>query len=408
MSNLSRKNVMFRLQTFQTLPNKYEIRRSLITQSNNNNIIQNLSLGPVQNSFNYSNIKNNNTNINDIFKQILEETKTSYKSVDSFKSIKLLELYIRKNRYNIDLIVEKIKDKENPLDENVLMYIIELVLNLITENSKTIYFLQNIIPFLIHKLSKNIDINSITKINSTLKRLIKIGGNNTRKIVEDNLEQLINKFMTENKGFKYESNKFAYIQFFSVVLKSAPAIFYSNFIQNNIKNFLKILDNFKSSKQEIRIIIGKIMIQFISMVTYREKEMRNNYPSIIYIHAYSQYEKHLKENNDIPNNINLFSGLCTILIAIYLAYPAFYKNQYLYTTLVSNIFKAKNSRNNLIKIEFINFVPDMYKMNKEIFTEKYLNTKKRCLYILLAILKKFFLERGLTGNEKFIFIVKNN
>ena len=373
MANISRKNVMYHLHSFQTLSNKYEVRRSLITQSYNNNIIQNLSLGQISNSFNYSTTKNNNTNINDIFKQILEETKTSYKSVDSFQSIKLLELYIRKNRNNIDLIVEKIKDKENPLDENVLTYIIELVQNLITENSKTIYFLQNIIPFLIHKLSKNIDINSITKINSTLKRLIKIGGNNTRKIIEDNLEQLINKFMTENKGFKYESNKFAYIQFFSVVLKSAPAIFYSNFIQNNIKNFLKILDNFKSSKQEIRIIIGKMVMQFTSMVTNREKEMRNNYPSIIYIYVYSQYEKHLKENNDIPNNNNLFSGLCTILIAIYLAYPAFYKNQYLYSTLVSNIFKARNSKNNSIKIEFINFVPDMYKMNKEIFTEKYLN-----------------------------------
>jgi hypothetical protein len=223
MANISRKNVMYHLHSFQTLSNKYEVRRSLMAQSYNNNIIQNLSLGQISNSFNYSTTKNNNTNINDIFKQILEETKTSYKSVDSFQSIKLLELYIRKNRYNIDLIVEKIKDKENPLDENVLMYIIELVLNLITENSKTIYFLQNIIPFLIHKLSKNIDINSITKINSTLKRLIKIGGNNTRKIIEDNLEQLINKFMTDNKGFKYESNKFAYIQFFSV---SHAKIFY--------------------------------------------------------------------------------------------------------------------------------------------------------------------------------------
>ena len=97
--------------------------------------------------------------------------------------------------------------------------------------------------------------------------------------------------------------------------------------------------------------------------------MKYNYPSSIYIHCYSQYEKHLKENNDTPNNLNLFSGLCVVLIAIYLSFPIFFKNKYLYNALVDNIFKAKNSRNNLIKIEFINFVPYLYNMNKELFPQ---------------------------------------
>ena len=392
--NISRKNVFLRFHTFQNINNinsQYDLRKPLISQNNNinNNLSQNLL------SSNY------NTSLNDIFKLIIEEAKTSHKPIDSYNSIKLLEIYIRKNRNNIDLIVSKIIDNEINLDENVLTYIIELVQNLITENNKSINFLQKIIPFLINMLSKNIDINGINKVNLTLKHLIKLGGNNTRKIVEDNLEILIKKFTVDKNCFKYETTKLSYIQFFYSVLKSAPAIFYSYFTQNNnMKSFWKILDNFKSSKQEVRIIIGKLIMQFISMVTNRDKEMKYNYPSSIYIHCYSQYEKHLKENNDTPNNLNLFSGLCVVLIAIYLSFPIFFKNKYLYNALVDNIFKAKNSRNNLIKIEFINFVPYLYNMNKELFIEKYINFfLEHCIDLLnirtnIDILNSLFLTLG--------------
>ena len=390
LPNVSRKNVLLRFHTLQNIHNQYDLRKPFINQNNNiyNNLSQNLLSG------------NYNTSLNDIFKLIIEEAKISHKPVDSFNSIKLLEIYIRKNRNNIDIIVKKIIDNENNLDENVLTFIIELVQNLITENSKLINFLQKIIPFLINMLSKNIDLNGIAKVNLTLKHLIKLGGINTRKIVEDNLETLIKKFV-DKKNFKYETTKLSYIQFFYVVLKSAPTIFYSYFTQNNnMKSFWKILDNFKSSKQEVRTTIGKIIVQFISLVTNRDKEMKYNYPSSIYMHVYSQYEKHLKENNDAPSNLNLYSGLCIVLIAIYLSFPVFFKNKYLYSSLVDNIFKGKNSKNNLIKIEFINFVPFLYNMNKELFTEKYINFfLDHCINLLnvktnIDILNSIFLTLG--------------
>ena len=231
-----RKSQMYRIQTAQNLPNQFDIRKTLLPQNLNNNIIHNYSSSSqllFPNLINSKNTNKNNNDINDIFKLIIEESKSSHKSVDSFHSIKLLEIYIRKNRGNIDLIVNKILESENTLDENILTYINQLVQNLITENTKSINFLQKIIQFLINLLSKNIDLAAIYKINSTLKRLIKIGGNNTHKIIEDKLEHLIQKFVLDNKDnktFKYESSKLAYIQFFCIVLKSAPAIFYSNFI----------------------------------------------------------------------------------------------------------------------------------------------------------------------------------
>ena len=229
--NIPRKNVLLRFHTFQNIHNQYDLRKSFINHNNNinNNLYQNLLSG------------NYNTSLNDIFKLIIEEAKTSHKPIDSFSSIKLLELYIRKNRSNIDLIVKKIIDNEINLDENIITYIIELVQNLITENNKSINFLQKIIPFLINMLSKNIDINGIIKVNLTLRHLIKLGGNNTRKIVEDILEGLIKKFTTDKRGFKYETTKLSYIQFFLTVLKSSPAIFYSYFTQNNnMKSFWRI------------------------------------------------------------------------------------------------------------------------------------------------------------------------
>ncbi len=364
-----RKSGKHSFHSFQTLANQFERKSVYIPQSFINNINQNITSGSSKNSLYYK-----INNLDDIFKMIIEESKTNSKSVDSYQSIKLLETYIRKNRNNIDSIGQKICENENDLDENLLTYIIELVPNLIIENRKLINYLQIIIPFLINTLSKNIDLTCIGKINATLKRLIRIGGNKIRKVIEEKIEELLQKFYTDSKNLKYENTKYAYIQFFCVVLKSAPTIFYSNFIQgNNIRNFLKILENFKSSKIEIRQIIGQLVVQIISMVTNREKEMKNNYPSTIYIQLYSQYEKHLQENGDIPNNLNLFSGFITILISIYLSYPIFFKNQYLYSSLVKNILKAKNSRNNLIKIEFINFAPQLYKMNKELFIEKYIN-----------------------------------
>lgn len=95
MSIISRKIVVSRFHTFQNL-NNYDIRKSFLLQNNINNI-------PNTNTQKNS----SNTNIDDIFKMIIDESKNSRKSIDSYQSIKLLEIYIRKNRNDIDIITKK-------------------------------------------------------------------------------------------------------------------------------------------------------------------------------------------------------------------------------------------------------------------------------------------------------------
>ena len=250
--------------------------------------------------------KNNNSELSEIFKLIKAESKSSSNSIDSYQSIKLLTIYIRRNRTNIENTVKKISDileSYNDLNDKVLIYIIELVLNLITENSQIINFLNRILPILINILTqKNIDLSSIENVNNTLGRLIKIGGVYTRKITEMHLEEILNKF-SKDRNFKYENTRFSYIQLLCIIIQNAPMMAFGKLIQQyNFNIFLKILDNFKDPKIEIRITIGELVTQFINMLGNRDKDMKKHYIAALFTYIFAQYEKHLKENNDIPNN----------------------------------------------------------------------------------------------------------
>ena len=358
MSIMARRGSV-QLYNIQSSNIPYERRRTIINNINSN-----------------FNPKNNNSELSEIFKLIKDESKSSSNSIDSYQSIKLLTIYIRRNRTNIENTVKKISDileSYNDLNDKVLIYIIELVLNLITENSQIINFLNRILPILINILTqKNIDLTSIENVNNTLGRLIKIGGVYTRKIAEMHLEEILNKF-SKDRNFKYENTRFSYIQLLGIIIQNAPMMAFGKLIQQyNFNIFLKILDNFKDPKIEIRITIGELVTQFINMLGNRDKNMKKNYIAVLFTYIFAQYEKHLKENNDIPNNINILSGLGIILQKIYIVSPVFLKNESIYINLMNNILKSKNSKNIQMKIEFIKFVPQLYKMNKEIFIEKYI------------------------------------
>ena len=376
---------IYNLQS-QSIP--YERKKTIINKNIINNLNSNLStistitaLNTI-NELNKINSLNNSRNncseeFDNIFKFIITESKSSLNSVDSYQSIKLLAIYIRRNRNNIENTVKKLSDilnSYNELNVKVLIYIIEVVLNLITENSQIINFLNSILPILINILTqKNIDLSTIENVNNTLGKLIKLGGIYTRKTIEFQLERLLNKFTNENRNFKYENSKFAYIQLLCVIIQNAPLMAFGKLIpQYTFNLFLKIIDNFKDQKIEIRITIGELVSQFIYMLGSRDKNMKNNYTAVFYNYIFTQYEKHLKDNNEIPSNINLFSGFTIILQKLYNVSPVFFKNESIYISLVNNIIKAKNSKSTPLKIEFIKFIPQIFKMNKEIFIEKFI------------------------------------
>ena len=366
----------------------YDRRKSIINSNLINNLNSNLNTINTINTLNTINALNTINSINNsknncskeldkIFQDIKTESQSSLNSISSYQSIKLLSLYIRRNRNNIENTVKKISEileSYNDLNDDVLIYIVELVLNLITENSQIINFLNRILPILTNILTqKNIDLSSIENVNNALGKLIKLGGVFTRKIIEVYLELILSKFSNENKGFKFENSRFAFLQLLCVIIQNAPLVAFGKlFQQNNFNIFLKILDNFKDPKIEIRITVGELVGQFIYMLGNRDKDMKNNYMAVLFNYIFTQYEKHLKDNSDIPNNINLFSGLTIILQKIYIISPSFLKNESIYNNLVNSIYKSKNSKGTSLKIEFIKFIPQLYKMNKDIFIEKYL------------------------------------
>ena len=96
----------------------YERRKTIINANLINNInsnINNINTIDILNAINLLNSTNNSKNnfnmeIDQIFQLIKAESKTSASSIDSYQSIKLLAIYIRKNRNNIDITVKKISD----------------------------------------------------------------------------------------------------------------------------------------------------------------------------------------------------------------------------------------------------------------------------------------------------------
>ena len=363
----------------------YERRKTIINKNLINNINANLNTINTINALNTLNtinsinkINNSTLELNSIFNDIKLESKRSSNSIESYQSIKLLTLYIRKNRNNIDDTIKKISDyleSNNDLNDRIVIYIIELVLNLITENSQIINFLNRILPNLIKILHENKDLTSIENINNELGKLIKLGGAYTRRLIEISLEKLLMKFV-ENKNLKYENTKFANIQFLCIIIQNAPLIAFGKLIQPNTFGniFLKILDNFKDPKIEIRITIGELIGNFILMLGNRDKNLKDNYIAVLYKYIYNQFEQHLKDNNDTPINTNLFSGFIIILQKIHISAPNFFKNDSIYISLVDNLMKSKSSKSTSLKIEYIKFLPQLYQLNKEKFKEKYLKT----------------------------------
>ena len=220
----------------------YERRKTIINKNLINNINANLNTINTINALNTLNtinsinkINNSTLELNSIFNDIKLESKRSSNSIESYQSIKLLTLYIRKNRNNIDDTIKKISDyleSNNDLNDRIVIYIIELVLNLITENSQIINFLNRILPNLIKILHENKDLTSIENINNELGKLIKLGGAYTRRLIEISLEKLLMKFV-ENKNLKYENTKFANIQFLCIIIQNAPLIAFGKLIQPN-------------------------------------------------------------------------------------------------------------------------------------------------------------------------------
>ena len=319
----------------------------------------------------------NRNELDEIFKLIRDESVTN--EDPPFNSVKKLSIYIRRNRNSIQNIINRINELVKVITNvNLVINIIKTILDLVIEGRN--HHLKDIIDILIKKLD-NIPLSSsvsIEKIINTIGDLINLDNISLQKY----LENIINKIIftltrtSESKNVKSENSKFCSILLLAKIIENSSLLAYNIIAkEENFEAFHKILENYKDNKIFVRYAVGELIKQFNHIIKNRDYDSKQKYQTMIFDIICSDYKNHLKENKGEPNNINLISGIIFVLRNIYNSEPSYLiKNENMYLNILEELSKCIKSKSNNIKIQFIKFAPELFKMNKEIFTKKYLNT----------------------------------
>ena len=317
-----------------------------------------------------SNFSQNSKELNDIFVQIQSESNKN----PPYHSVKILCIYLNKNRNNFDEIIKKISfflhDNEN-LSDSIILNTIDSIQNILTENSQVITFINRMIPILIHFLNYgNRDLKLIDNILETIGNLIKIGEIYTRQIVESLIDSLYDKFSNNSKTLKDNKVKYANINLFTVIVKNAPLIAYNKIIEKNIIEIVLkiIIDYYKDKQIEIRLSIGNLIQSFSLMFNNRGESAKKNFNELIYERVFNSYKTHLEENNDIPSNLYIVNGFLIIISSFQIS---FFKNEEKYKKLCDIIMKITLTKTTTIKIYFFQTLPFLAKINPNFFSREY-------------------------------------
>jgi uncharacterized protein YoxC len=290
-----------------------------------------------------------------------------------YNSVKVLSIYIRRNRNTIEDIIKNIANtlKKKNLDVNLLINIVNSILDLLIEKSQIISFLNAILPILVQKLlHTNIkNLSLIEKLNNTIGHLIKIGGIYIQRFLIEDIDKVFKNLSLEKINNKNENYIFASILHICKIIENSSLFTYNKITEPKIFGiFRKIIEYIKDQRYEVRYAIGELIKQFNHMLKNRDSNTKCAYEQLIYHEIMESYKSHLKENYDIPTNQNLVSGMIEALKEM----PFFLNKEKNYVELFEQLMKCKNSKIITIKTEFIKFIPELYQINKEIFTKKYL------------------------------------
>ena len=312
--------------------------------------------------------------LNDIFKEAKKESVLGYNP--PYQSVIHLSYYIRRNRNNIEETIKSFNsflEKNTDLSEKIIINITDTILNLLTENSQIIYFINNIFPTLFERFySISYNISLVEDINNITGKLINIGIIYSRQVIENQIDQLFQNLSNEN-DLKNEKKILIILLICKIIQSSSLFAFNKLTEKKNFQTLKHLLDNYKDPKKEIREVVYELVYQFCLLLKSRDSQTKTAFIKMIYAPMYAHFIKNIHDNGDIPNNVNIFSGFTEVVKKIHLAEPLFFlKDDKSYEDIVSNITKAKNSKSQSVRIEYIKFVPELYLINKEIYKDKYL------------------------------------
>ena len=342
------------------------LRKSMFIPQNTNRRLS--VLGPSATLISFIPPENKSASeLEEIFQLILAE---SNEKNGPYHSSKVLSFYIRKNRNSIEEIIKKLSgffdNYYNNLNKNLVLSIVNSMLNLLTEKSQIINFLNKMLPILVNILNSQNDNSFLEKINYTIGRLIKIGGIYTRKIIENYINFIFNKFL-KNPNLKIPN-----LLLLCKIIENSPLVAYNKITEKNLfQIFLKTLEDYKDPNKIIRDLICELIGQFIHMLNNRDFSIKFTLVKTIYFKIYKEFTDNTKDDN--PSNYLMVIGLMSVIKKIYNSEPLFFKDSKTYISLVNNISKCKNSKNQNIRVACIKFIPDLYQINKELFIKNYAN-----------------------------------
>ena len=306
--------------------------------------------------------------LNKIFLQIQLDSKSNLQSQSH--GIKLLCIYINKNRNKSNEIIQKISlflNNEN-LSVLTIINIINSIQMILTENNHIITFLKLMLPILNHLINhENKELNLIDKILEALGNLIKLGEIYTRQIIENLIDSVFEKLSKSVNKYKI---KYSYINLLIKIIKNSPTVSYNKIIEkNNSEIILKILNYYQDSELKIRESIGTLIESFSIMFNNRGEFTKHNFYDLIYKNLFNSYKKHLEKNDNIPHNTNFSTGFILIIISSF--QNSYFKNEVKYRELCEIIMKNTLSKNTNIKIYFFKVLSILAKINPNIFEKDY-------------------------------------
>ena len=308
-----------------------------------------------------------------IFEKIIIESESD--DIKLFESQKLLSLFIRSHRNNINEIIKEFSMfiAKRKINIKLLVKCINTINKLLIEKNQLIIFYNLIIPNLIEIINKikDEDIKTIQKIINCIENIIcRINYPNIQKI-ENTIDFFLKKIF-DDKFNVNSNNLYAIIQFIIIEIKNNPTVsFYKLISKNTFDLFLNLLKYFRYNNNEIRSAISELIRVFLNSIKNRDSETKNYYSKLFYRKISDEYITNLKLNANIPNDCNLLSGFILVSKKIFLFDSELSKKNY--KKFLDDLFKCKISTKNEIKIEFIKAIPDLYYINKTIFLDKYLN-----------------------------------
>ena len=311
--------------------------------------------------------------LENILRLMKQETDTNSTNFDIY-----IKYFLRKNAKIKDDVIEKILNflTQNNIHYKSIIKCIDSILELLIDNFQIINVLNAIIPILQKSLYQDENIKNIKAIHDITKcigKLIKKGNTHIFGLVEGIIDSI---FLNIFKYNSSESNLvYAYTNLLSEIMKNSITISFNNIIvKNNLGNFITLMEQSCCDKdKKIREMSAELTGNFIDMLKNRDNYTKKNFILNLYEILFNQFTSHTKKGNINSSSFYVVNGFLMIIKKIYELYPHLFNDDSLFLKLGEGLMKLKDSQYpKNIQLEFINFIPILYKMNIKIFKKEFI------------------------------------